>query len=39
MVFVPTWMVDLYGNPGMSSERDYPYIPILRMGLEPSILF
>ena len=22
-------------NPGMSEERDYPYIPILRMGLEP----
>ena len=25
-------------DPGMSSERDYPYNPILRMGLEPSIL-
>ena len=23
----------------MSEERDSPYIPILRMGLEPSILF
>ena len=26
-------------DPGMSEERDYPYIPILRMGLEPSFLF
>ncbi len=25
-------------NPGMSQERDDPYIPILRMGLEPSFL-
>ena len=24
-------------NPGMCRGRDYPYIPILRMGLEPSI--
>ena len=26
-------------NPDESYERYYPYIPILRMGLEPSILF
>ena len=26
-------------NPGMPWERDYTYIPILRMGLGPSILF
>ena len=26
-------------HPGMSWERDYTYIPILRMALEPSFLF
>ena len=26
-------------DPDMSWERDYPYIPILGMGLRPSILF
>ena len=26
-------------NPGMSQGRNYPYVPILRMGLEPAILF
>ena len=26
-------------DPGMSKERDSPYLPILRMGLEPSFLF